>query len=90
MTAAEQVVATLDLATKVRLLSGRGFWVLEPVPEADLAGIVVSDGPHGLRCQAGSGDHLGLAPAAPCPECALGPPPSPLPTAPPVSPPEPP
>ena len=65
MTAAEQVVATLDLATKVRLLSGRGFWVLEPVPEADLAGIVVSDGPHGLRCQAGSGDHLGLAPAAP-------------------------
>ena len=31
----------------------------------------------------------GLAPAAPCPECALVPPPSPLPTAPPVSPPEP-
>jgi beta-glucosidase len=65
VTAAERVVAALDLAAKVRLLSGRGFWVLEPVPAADLVGIVVSDGPHGLRCQADSGDHLGLAPAVP-------------------------
>lgn len=62
---AAAIVAGLDLATKVRLLSGRGFWVLEPVPEAGLDGIVVSDGPHGLRCQAGAGDHLGLAAARP-------------------------
>jgi beta-glucosidase len=65
VTAAERVVAALDLAAKVRLLSGRGFWVLESVPEAGLGGIVVSDGPHGLRCQADAGDHLGLAPAVP-------------------------
>lgn len=64
-TSAVEVVAALDLATKVRLLSGRGFWALEPVPEAGLDGIVVADGPHGLRCQVTSADHLGLAPAQP-------------------------
>ncbi len=64
-TTAEEVVADLDLATKVRLLSGRGFWTLEPIPEHGIAGIVVADGPHGLRCQADSADHLGLSPARP-------------------------
>jgi beta-glucosidase len=67
---AEEVVADLDLPTKVRLLSGRGFWALEPVPDVPAApggipGIVVADGPHGLRCQVTSADHLGLAPARP-------------------------
>lgn len=61
----ESVVARLDTAAKVRLLSGHGFWALEPVPEAGLEGIVVTDGPHGLRCQVTGGDHLGLGPAAP-------------------------
>jgi beta-glucosidase len=67
---AEEVVAGLDVATKVRLLSGRGFWALEPVPAdatgaGGIEGIVVADGPHGLRCQVTSADHLGLAPAQP-------------------------
>ncbi|HRW42269.1 MAG TPA: glycoside hydrolase family 3 N-terminal domain-containing protein, partial [Microthrixaceae bacterium] len=60
-----EVVASLDLATKVRLLGGRGFWALHPVPEHGIAGIVVTDGPHGLRCQVASADHLGLSPALP-------------------------
>src|SRR5690606_12025966 len=55
----------MDLETKVRMLSGRGFWTTEPVPEAGLEGIVVADGPHVLRCQVGSSDHLGLAAARP-------------------------
>lgn len=55
----------MDLETKVRLLSGRGFWLTESVPDTGLEGIVLSDGPHGLRCQVGSGDHLGLAAARP-------------------------
>ncbi|UDY36978.1 glycoside hydrolase family 3 C-terminal domain-containing protein [Dermatobacter hominis] len=67
---AEAVVAALDLPTKVRLLSGRGFWALEPVPagpggSGGIDGIVVADGPHGLRCQVTAADHLGLAPAQP-------------------------
>jgi len=62
---AASIVAGLDLPTKVRLLSGKGFWLLESVPEHGLDGVVVSDGPHGLRHQGISSDHLGLAPAAP-------------------------
>ncbi|MBS1838495.1 MAG: glycoside hydrolase family 3 protein, partial [Actinobacteria bacterium] len=60
-----QVVARLDLGTRVRLLSGRGFWALHPLPEHGIEGIVVADGPHGLRCQVTAGDHLGLTPAQP-------------------------
>jgi len=59
------LLSGLDRETKVRMLSGRGFWALEPLPETDLSGIVVADGPHGLRCQVASADHLGVAPAQP-------------------------
>ena len=62
---AEDVVADLDLRTKVKLLGGNGFWALHSVPQAEIAGIVVADGPHGLRCQVDNADHLGLAAAQP-------------------------
>ena len=42
-------VATLDLETKVRLLSGAGPWALQPVPEIGLRAVTVSDGPVGVR-----------------------------------------
>lgn len=61
----EDVVADLDLRTKVKLLGGKGFWAVHSIPEAGIAGIVVSDGPHGLRCQVDDADHLGLAAAQP-------------------------
>lgn len=64
-TPASDIVVGLDLPTKVKLLSGRGFWALRPVPQAGLKGIVVADGPHGLRCQVADADHLGLAAAQP-------------------------
>jgi len=73
---AAAIVAGLDLAAKVKLLSGRGFWELESPPGSGLDRIVVSDGPHGLRCQVGSGDHLGVSGALPAtcfpPAAALG------------------
>ncbi len=59
------IVAKMDRRSKVRLLSGHSFWVTERVPEAGLEGVVLSDGPHGLRCQVGSGDHLGLTASQP-------------------------
>ncbi|MFP4310873.1 MAG: glycoside hydrolase family 3 C-terminal domain-containing protein [Nitriliruptoraceae bacterium] len=65
MTDAERIVATLDLPTKVRLLSGADKWHLEGVPSAGLAPIMVADGPHGLRKQTTGGDQLGLAGAVP-------------------------
>jgi beta-glucosidase len=61
-----EIVAGLDLVTKVRLLSGRSLWHLEDVPEAGIVGIMVSDGPHGLRQQPqAGGDHLGVGGSVP-------------------------
>ena len=60
-----EIVAGLDLAAKVRLLSGAGFWSLESVSSAGLDAIFVADGPHGLRALGGAADHLGLGAAAP-------------------------
>ena len=58
---AAEVVARLDLATKVRLLSGAGHVRRSRAcPEHGIDGVVVADGPHGLRQQAGGADHLGL------------------------------
>ncbi|MCU1371631.1 MAG: glycosyl hydrolase [Ilumatobacteraceae bacterium] len=55
-----QVVAGLDRATKVRILSGAERFALEGLPAHGLDGIEVADGPHGLRQQHRGGDHLGL------------------------------
>jgi beta-glucosidase len=55
-----EIVAGLDRATKVRLLSGAERFALEGLPGHGLAGIDVADGPHGVRQQHRGGDHLGL------------------------------
>jgi beta-glucosidase len=55
-----EIVAQLDRATKVRLLSGVAAFALEGLPEHGLPEIEVADGPHGLRQQRRGGDHLGL------------------------------
>lgn len=62
---ADQIVTTLDLDTRARILSGKSFWHLEAIPSADLVEIMVTDGPHGLRRQETSADHLGLSAARP-------------------------
>jgi beta-glucosidase len=60
-----EIVATLDRATKVRLLSGSDRFALEALPAHGLDGIDIADGPHGLRHQASGGDHLGLQGSVP-------------------------
>jgi beta-glucosidase len=45
----EQLIAELDLASKVRLLSGDGMWSLPALPEIGLRRLVMSDGPIGVR-----------------------------------------
>ena len=44
-----ELVGRLSLETKVRLLTGRDFWTLQPVPEIGLRSVVLSDGPAGVR-----------------------------------------
>ena len=55
-----EIVAGLDRATKIRILSGADRFELEGLPHLGLDGIDISDGPHGLRQQRRGGDHLGL------------------------------
>jgi beta-glucosidase len=54
------VLDALPLEEKARLLSGRDFWSTRPLPAAGLPSVVLTDGPHGVRRQAGDFDQLGL------------------------------
>lgn len=59
----DEVVAGLDLHARVRLLSGRDAWHLEPV--ADLPAWTLTDGPHGVRHKVGDGGDLRIADVEP-------------------------
>ena len=54
------LVAQMTLEEKARLCSGKNFWFLEGVERLGVESVMVTDGPHGLRKQATSADHLGL------------------------------
>lgn len=46
--------------TKIKLLSGNGWWRTHEIEEDNLPSVFMCDGPHGLRIQSGNGDHLGI------------------------------
>lgn len=50
----------LTLEEKAVLLTGRDFWSTAPIERVGVPSIVLTDGPHGVRLQDGSPDHLGL------------------------------
>jgi len=53
-------VSALTLQQKASLLSGRDFSSTKPIEDAGVPSIVLTDGPHGVRKQAGPADHLGI------------------------------
>jgi len=53
-------ISQLTLEQKASLLSGRDFWSTKEIAEAGIPSIVLTDGPHGIRRQAGLADHLGI------------------------------
>jgi beta-glucosidase len=73
---AEYRVSDLTLEEKASLTSGEDFWRTTPVERAGVPSIMVTDGPHGLRKQAGESDNLGLSQSVPAtcfpPAVALG------------------
>jgi beta-glucosidase len=58
-------VDDLPLERKAALLSGRDFWSTEPVEEAGLPSVVLTDGPHGVRRQRAGFDEIGLLESLP-------------------------
>ncbi|NKB99163.1 MAG: glycosyl hydrolase [Pseudomonadales bacterium] len=57
---AAAIVADMTLQEKAKLASGKNFWHLEASERHDLPAVMVTDGPHGLRKQNASSDHVGL------------------------------
>lgn len=55
-----ELVSQLSLLEKAALLSGENNWQSRAVPRLGIERIWMADGPHGLRKQLGSADHLGL------------------------------
>ena len=56
----KKLVAQMTLEEKAGLCSGADFWRTKAVERLGIPGVMVSDGPHGLRKQDDQADHLGI------------------------------
>ena len=56
----KELVTQMTLEEKAGMCSGLDFWHLKGVERLGIPSVMVSDGPHGLRKQDESGDHLGI------------------------------
>ena len=60
-----EIIAKLNLEQKCALLSGETVFTTRGYKNAGIPSITLSDGPNGVRKQAGAADHLGLNPSVP-------------------------
>ena len=56
----QQIISTMTLEDKVSLCTGGDFWHTKAMPQYGIPAIMMSDGPHGLRCQAAEADMIGI------------------------------
>ena len=62
---AKVLVKKMTLEEKVSLCAGENFWMTRGIGRLGLKPQMLTDGPHGLRKQAGSADHLGINQSVP-------------------------
>ncbi|WP_026652039.1 glycoside hydrolase family 3 C-terminal domain-containing protein [Butyrivibrio proteoclasticus] len=56
----QDIIEKMTIEEKAAFLSGKGEWQTRDFERLGIPSIFCSDGPHGVRKQAGAGDHLGL------------------------------
>lgn len=56
----QSLIEKMTLEEKAAFLSGKNVWQTRECERLKIPSIFLSDGPHGVRKQAGAGDHLGL------------------------------
>ena len=61
----QDIINSLSLEQKCALLSGGTVFTTRALPGKGIPAITLSDGPNGVRKQAGAADHLGLNPSVP-------------------------
>ena len=61
----QNIISQMSLEEKCYMFSGKDFWQTRSVERVGIKSIMLSDGPHGVRKQEGTGDQLGLNPSLP-------------------------
>jgi beta-glucosidase len=61
----KQLIEEMTLEEKASLCSGQDFWHMKGIERLGIPSLMVTDGPHGLRKQSLSSDHLGIYDSVP-------------------------
>ena len=56
----QKILSRMSLEDKIALCNGADFWHSKAMEQYGIPAITMSDGPHGLRCQKGESDMLGV------------------------------
>lgn len=56
----EQIIQSMTLEEKIAFCTGADCWHTKALPKLGVPSIMMTDGPHGLRCQKGNTDMIGV------------------------------